>query len=180
MEYEIDPEVLSGHPAEDQVRAVLLSKLRAGSTDRESEEVADLVALVEMLALWRLGPAAEQPGIPGTDQLYVLSFASATTSFVKVGRTSSFATRLRQHRAMAERGDYVLFDARVSELVADAYPWEQAVLRELRRRHSGQRKGEFFYSLDYDEACSVVDQQRIRVIPRSVGLAVPNGGLRLT
>ncbi|WP_371517723.1 GIY-YIG nuclease family protein [Kitasatospora sp. NBC_01300] len=170
VEYEIDPEVLSGHPFEEQARAVLLEKLRADGVDRESDEVVDLVRLVEWLALWRLGPAAERPRIPGRGQLYVLSFAGATSSFVKVGRTADFSVRLRQHRAKAERDGKVLLDAWTSEPVADAHPWEQGVLRELRRRHSGESKGECFYGLDYGEARSVADQQRIRLTPRSVGL----------
>ncbi|MEV7926166.1 hypothetical protein [Kitasatospora sp. NPDC088779] len=170
VEYEIDPEVLSGHPFEGQARRVLLEKLRADGTDRESEEVVDLVRMVEWLALWRLGSAAERPRIPGREQLYVLSFVGATSSFVKVGRTNDFAARLCRHRIKAERDGEVLLDAWTSEPVADALPWEQGVLRELRRRHPGESRGEYFYGLDYGEARSVADQQRILLAPRSVGL----------
>ncbi|MFE7525222.1 GIY-YIG nuclease family protein [Kitasatospora sp. NPDC057542] len=168
--FDIDPEQVMG-PLGTWSRETLLRRFRFEGVDWESEDVV-LAALVEWGALRRLGPVAERPGIPGTDQLYVLSFAGATSSFVKVGRTTGFAVRLRQHRAKAERGGYVLLDAWASELVADAHPWEQVVLGELRRRHPGESKGEYFYGLDYGEALAVVDQQRIRVTPRSVGLAV--------
>ncbi|MFF0414874.1 GIY-YIG nuclease family protein [Kitasatospora sp. NPDC004745] len=168
---EIDPEELLGLLEEEQVRTVLLDRLRTEGTNRESGEVANLVHFVEWLALRRLGPAAERPQIPGTDQLYVLSFARATSSYVKVGRTTRFgAGRLRELRAEAERGGYVLLEAWVSELVADAHPWEHVVLGELRRRHPGESRGEYFYGLDFDDARSVVDQQRCLVAPRSFGL----------
>ncbi|MFJ6380097.1 GIY-YIG nuclease family protein [Kitasatospora sp. NPDC092039] len=167
----IDPEMLLDHLGEDQLREVLLDRLRTDGTDRASEEVTNLVWFAEWRALRRLGPAAEQPRLPGRDQLYLLSFAGPTNSYVKVGRTTRFGVgRLRKLRADAERDGYVLFDAWASEPVTDAHPWEQVVLGELRRRHPGERRSEYFYGLDYGEARSVVDQQRIRVAPRSAGL----------
>ncbi|AUY49243.1 GIY-YIG nuclease family protein [Streptomyces sp. CB01881] len=169
---ELKPEELSGSPEERRLRAELQRRFASDGEDWETDEMDTLVALVEWLALHRLGSAAEAPRIQGWKRLYVLSFAGARP-FVKVGRTGDFAIRLRTHRTRAERDGNVLFDAWTSELVADAHPWEQGVLRELRRRHPGVSRGESFYALDYEEAIEVVHQQRIRITPCSVGLSLP-------
>ncbi|MFB8235573.1 GIY-YIG nuclease family protein [Kitasatospora purpeofusca] len=171
-ELEVGPEQLEGH-REERARESLLRRLRTEDEKRDSVQALIETLIVEWLALRRLGPVAEQPRIPDRSHLYVLSFVGAR-SFVKVGRTIRFAERLREHRAKAERQGDVLFDAWASEPVDDAYPWEQAVLRALRSRHDPFKvEGERFYDLDYAEARTVVDQQRICVSPRSVGLTVP-------
>ncbi|QKW20942.1 GIY-YIG nuclease family protein [Kitasatospora sp. NA04385] len=152
-----------GRSTEEETRERLLANLISGKAARKSSEAL----LVEYWAMWRLGYAADPDRRPYGDRLYVLSFAGAHP-YVKIGRTDNFARRLREHRTSAGRHGYALFDAWASEPVESAHDWETSVLRTLRRRHDpDETDGEYFYGLAYDQALTVVDEERLWARPRA-------------
>jgi hypothetical protein len=136
---------LEGWQRREEARALL----RSGIRPPFPSFVEHLGHIVEELAL--IGMTRWLPG----GRVYLLNF-EGPAQYVKAGRTTGHAVRLRKLRHQARMHGHGLFDAWVTGPVQDARGLEQHLLGELAEL-CPEHQGEYFHGLPFETALGIAE-----------------------